>query len=98
MRAYGSRCSGMTVLVVLLLSAVPLRSLGQAADTRAVEAEYLAKAEQGAEQHRKGDAVLCFKDGKGQPTANAPVQIRQTGHEFLFGCIAFELVRGQNLP
>jgi len=26
------------------------------------------------------------------------VQIRQTGHEFLFGCIAFELVRGQNLP
>jgi hypothetical protein len=57
----------MTMLVALLISAVPLSSPGQATDTRVVEAEFLAKAEQGAEQYRKGDAVLCFKDSKGQP-------------------------------
>jgi GH35 family endo-1,4-beta-xylanase len=72
--------------------------LGRAADTHAVEAEFLARAQQGTEQCRKGDAVLCFRDSQGQPLANASVQIRQTRHEFLFGCIAFELVRGQNLP
>jgi len=88
----------MTLFIALLLSAVLPDSPGQAVDTRAVEAEYLAKAEQSAERHRKGDAVLCFKDSKGQPIANVSVQIRQTGHEFLFGCIAFELVRGRNLP
>ena len=98
MKTCASRCSRMTLLIALLISAMPLTSLGQAADTRAVEAEYLAKATQGAEQHRKGDAVLCFKDSKGQPIANAPVQIRQRGHEFLFGCIAFEMVRARNLP
>lgn len=98
MRAYASRCSRMTMLVALLISAVPLSSPGQATDTRVVEAEFLAKAEQGAEQYRKGDAVLCFKDSKGQPISNTTVQIRQRGHEFLFGCIAFELVRGRDLP
>ncbi len=98
MKTYASRGSRMTRLVALLILAVPLTSLGQTADTRAVEAEFLAKAERGTGQHRQGDAVLCFRDNKGQPLANASVQIRQTGHEFLFGCIAFELVRGQSLP
>jgi GH35 family endo-1,4-beta-xylanase len=86
------------LLAGLLILTVPLGLMGHAADTHAVETEFLAKTERGAEQYRKGDAVLCFKDSKGQPLANASVQIRQTGHEFLFGCIAFELVRGQNLP
>jgi GH35 family endo-1,4-beta-xylanase len=88
----------MTLLVALLISAVPPGARGQAVDTRAVETEYLAQAAQRVEQCRKGDAVLYFKDSKGQPIANASVQIRQTGHEFLFGCIAFELVRARNLP
>ncbi len=97
MRTYASPCSKMVMLVALLIAPMLPGSRGQAADRRAVEAEYLAKAEQSVEQHRMGDAVLCFKDSKGQPMSNAPVQIRQTGHEFLFGCIAFELVRVQNL-
>ncbi len=98
MRVHASHCSKMGVLVALLILVVSLGALGQAADTRAVEAEYLAKAQRGTEQYREGDAVLCFEDSKGQPVANASVQIRQTGHEFLFGCIAFELVRGRGLP
>jgi len=88
----------MVMLVALLISAVPVSSLGRAADTRALEVEYLTKAQQDAEKHRQGDAVLCFKDSQSRPVANAAVQVRQTGHEFLFGCIAFELVRGRDLP
>ncbi len=81
-----------------ILLAVLSCAVGRAAATRTVETEYLAKAQQGAEQCRKGDVVLSFKDSKGQPLANAAVEIHQTSQEFLFGCIAFELVRGRNLP
>ena len=89
-----SRASLFVVLISVLLPCLP----GHAADVRKTEAEFLAKAERGAEQHRKGDAVLRFKDGEGRPIANALVQIHQTRHEFLFGCIAFELVRSRDLP
>ncbi len=58
-----------------------------------VEAEYLAKARQGAEEHRKADATFIFVDAQGQPLAGVPVRIRQTKLEFLFGCIAFDLPR-----
>ncbi len=85
----------LPILSILVLFGCPL---GRAADVHMVEAEFLAQARRGAEQCREGDAVLHFKDSKGQPLANAPVQIRQTGHEFLFGCIAFELVRSNRLP
>ncbi len=98
MKIHAFRCSRITVLVALLILAAPLGSLGQTVDTLTVEAEFLAKAERSMEQCRKGDAVLSFKDSKGQPLVNATVQIDQTGHEFLFGCIAFELVRSNNLP
>lgn len=98
MKTRQSRNSRVSLFAVLLTLGVPLCSAGRAADTQTVEAGFLAKAEQGVEQHRKGDTILCFKDSQGKPIANASVQIRQNGHEFLFGCIAFELVRGQSLP
>jgi len=97
MKTHGSDERRTDLLIVLLVLVVSRGTPGHATDTRAVEVEFLAQAQQRAEQCRKGDAVLCFKDSLGKPVANAPVQIRQRGHEFLFGCIAFELVRGQNL-
>ena len=98
MKTFQSHRSRMTLPVALLMLVVPLCVAGYAEDTRTVEAEFLAKAQRDAEQCRKGNSILCFKDGKGQPIVNASVQVRQTGHEFLFGCIAFELVRGRSLP
>jgi endo-1,4-beta-xylanase len=98
MRAYASHRRGITLLIALLVTGVPRNAPGQAADIRAAEAQYLARAEQGAKQYRMGDAALSFKDSQGRPVADAPVQIRQTGHEFLFGCIGFELVRSNSLP
>jgi len=35
---------------------------------------------------RKGEATLRFLRPDGKPLAGAQVEIRQTGHEFLFGC------------
>jgi hypothetical protein len=98
MKTHASGGSTMAMLVALLISVVPPGLGGQAADPRAIEAEFLAQAERGAEQQRKGEAVLHFTDGRGRPLVNASVQIRQTGHEFLFGCIGFELVRSERLP
>ncbi len=38
------------------------------------------------EQVRKGEATLRFVRPDGKPLAATEVEIRQTGHEFLFGC------------
>lgn len=45
----------------------------------------------GIEQHRKGDAVLEVVDAAGKAVPGAKLEVRQTGHEFLFGCNAFVL-------
>jgi GH35 family endo-1,4-beta-xylanase len=81
----------------LVICVLALQATASTTDTQKVEAECLARAEKSMEQGRKADAVLSFKDGKGQAIAGATVQIRQTGHEFLFGCIAFDLVLGDRL-
>jgi len=78
--------------VVAAICILVLHPVARGAATQKVEAEFLAKAERGMEQCRKGDAVVSFKDSKGQPVANAAVQIRQSGQEFLFGCVASDLV------
>ena len=41
-------------------------------------------------QHRKAQALLRLTDSQGSPLANQKFQLRQTNHEFLFGCGAFE--------
>ncbi|HRT10855.1 MAG TPA: endo-1,4-beta-xylanase [Candidatus Paceibacterota bacterium] len=46
---------------------------------------------QNIEQHRKGDALLEVVDAAGKPVAGAQVALRQTTHEFLFGCNGFVL-------
>ena len=98
MKTYGSYSLRTNLWIVLLFLLAPWGVAGRAADTRTVEAQFLAQAERGAEQYRKGDAVLSFKDGQGRPIANASVQIHQTRQEFLFGCIAFDLVPGRRFP
>jgi len=88
------RISLLAVVAICVLASQPP---AYGADTQKTEAEFLAKAETGIEQYRKAERVVTFKDGKGQAIAGAPVQIRQVTHEFLFGCIAFDLVRGDVL-
>jgi GH35 family endo-1,4-beta-xylanase len=47
------------------------------------------RIERNIEQHRQGDATLEVVDAAGKPVAGARIEVRQTGHEFLFGCNAF---------
>lgn len=49
------------------------------------------RIERNIEKYRKSDAVVEVRDAAGKPVADAKVELRQTGHEFLFGCNAFVL-------
>lgn len=49
------------------------------------------RIEQNIEEYRKGDALLEVTDARGQPIGGAKIEVRQTGHEFLFGANAFVL-------
>ena len=42
--------------------------------------------------HRKATANLTLLRADGTPLANSPVTVKQTSHEFLFGCGAFDSV------
>ena len=42
--------------------------------------------------HRKATARLRLTNADGSPIANRPVDVRQTSHQFLFGCGVFEAV------
>ena len=50
-----------------------------------------ARIERNIEKHRQGDASIQVVDAAGKPVSGAKVELRQTGHEFLFGCNAFVL-------
>lgn len=52
----------------------------------AIMSAYDLKAAEGAEQHRKADAVVTVTDEDGRPLPNTEVEIRQVSHDFLFGC------------
>ncbi|MDZ4199807.1 MAG: endo-1,4-beta-xylanase [Kiritimatiellia bacterium] len=43
----------------------------------------------GIETHRKGYGQFILSDRAGNPVPAATIQLRQTGHEFQFGCNAF---------
>jgi len=67
-----------------------------AADVSTVEAELLKKAQSNIEQYRKGNAIIQFKTAEGKPIRHAEVEVTQVGHDFLFGCIIFDLVWTQD--
>ncbi len=49
------------------------------------------RIERNIEKYRKGDATLDIVGKDGKPVSGAKIELRQTGHEFLFGCNAFVL-------
>jgi len=64
--------------------------LFEAAEKR--EREIVAATEGSIEWHRKADARIRILDATGKPVTGVTVSIKQTSHEFLFGCniYAFE--------
>ena len=47
-------------------------------------------------EHRKAGCTLQFLDKDGVPVKNQTITVRQTNHEFLFGCGAFDTVMYAN--
>jgi GH35 family endo-1,4-beta-xylanase len=80
------------VVAAVFLS--PSRALSQ--DVRQTEARMMKQAEENIEKYRKGDVTIKFKTRDGQMIRNAQVEIRQKTHDFLFGCIIFDLIRNEN--
>ncbi len=70
----------------------PAGAADQGADKRAVEKQLLAKAAENIEKHRKARATIRIQSADGKAVSGARVEVKQVSHEFLFGCIIFDLV------
>lgn len=66
------------------------------ANIHTVEAEFLKKAEENIEKHRKGNANIQFRTQAGDPIKGSEVEANQKESDFLIGCIIFSLT-GRNL-
>ena len=64
----------------------------RAGSLEGVESGLLKQAAENIERHRKGRAKLHFAAPDGSPATVERVEIQQTSHDFLLGCIAFDLV------
>jgi endo-1,4-beta-xylanase len=85
------------LLPYIAFAAVFLSPLSaRAQDVGQTEARMMKQAEENIEKFRKGDVTIQFKTPDGRMIKNARVDIRQETHDFLFGCIIFDLIRGEN--
>ena len=84
--------------VFLLLQALLIFSVySQPANVKEVEERMLSEARDNIEQFRKGDVTVQFVDENGKPITNVEVEVVQETHDFLFGCIIFDLMRGDKI-
>lgn len=86
-------------LVLLFTFLIPLFFSGIRAQTvnkDEIEQQMLKKADDNIEKFRKGNAEIQLKDQEGRSIKNAEIQVIQKTHDFLFGCIIFDLVNEKN--
>jgi endo-1,4-beta-xylanase len=90
-----SRIRRVFLFVVILTSFLPVY-LASAQSVEEVESTMLKQADENIEKYRKGDVSLQFITWDGKALKNAGIEINQETHDFLFGCIIFDLVRNDN--
>ena len=83
-------------LYFLLVPFLCLTIKGFSQNVQQEEEKLLKQAEENIEKYRKGDVVIQFLNPEGKALNNATVEITQQGHDFLFGCIIFDLIRNEN--
>jgi endo-1,4-beta-xylanase len=81
----------LTIIVLLIIP-----SNIQAQDVKKVEASMMKQADENIEKYRKGDAAIQFKTRDGKVLKNARISYRQKSHDFMFGCIIFDLIGKEN--
>jgi GH35 family endo-1,4-beta-xylanase len=82
-------------VVIAVLCMGSLNALSQ--DIRQTEVRMMKQAEENIEKYRKGDVTVQFKTRDGQAVADARLDIHQKTHDFLFGCIIFDLIRDEDV-
>jgi len=82
------------VPILAALGLLPSPILSQ--DVRETEAALMKRADENIERFRKADVTVEFRTRDGRPVKNAEVDVRQKSHDFLFGCIVFDLVGGND--
>jgi len=86
-----------TALIYLLIALSSTSYLFvEAQNMKEIEAQIIKQANKNIENFRKGDANIRFVASDGVAISNANVEIVQQTHDFLFGCIIFDLIRGEN--
>ena len=85
-----------SILTLCLLATVAQASAPEVYEKLWRDSAVNARINRNIEKYRKGDATIEVVDATGKPIKRAEVEVRQTGHEFLFGCNAFVL--GQLKP
>jgi len=68
----------------------------QSQDTRETEARMMKQAQENIEKYRKGNVSILFRTRDGKEIKNARVEVSQKTHDFLFGCIIFDLIGNEN--
>jgi endo-1,4-beta-xylanase len=87
----GILASGIILFMLLFPSAKI-----QSQNVRETEARLMKQADENIEKYRKGDVSVQFKTKDGKVIKNARVEIHQKTHDFMFGCIIFDLIRNEN--
>ena len=86
--------ASLTYVILASLYYFPLNVLSQ--DVQQTEARMMKQAGENIEKFRKGDVSIQFKTRDGKMIRNAQVEVHQKTHDFLFGCIIFDLIRNEN--
>ncbi len=81
-------------VLLALLFAVSLQAQSQR--VRDVEDRLMKQAGENIEKYRKGNVTVRFVTKGGNALRGGAVEVVQKKHDFLFGCIIFDLIRGEN--
>jgi endo-1,4-beta-xylanase len=84
----------ISIALFSVFSLLPASGFSQ--DVKQTESKMMKQADENIEKYRKGDVAIQFKTRDGKPLKDAKVEISQTSHDFLFGCIIFDLIRNEN--
>jgi GH35 family endo-1,4-beta-xylanase len=84
----------LLILAIPILYFIPASIFAQ--DVAQTEARMMKQAGENIEKYRKGDATIQFRSRDGKPVKNAQTEIRQKSHDFMFGCIIFDLIGDEN--
>lgn len=86
----------MSTGAILIVFVFALSLQAQPQRVKEVEDRLMKQAGENIEKYRKGDVSVRFVTNDGKSLQGATVEVVQKTHDFLFGCIIFDLIRDEN--